>query len=102
MTTSTKPTFVLVPGSFAPPTLSDKVTTILEAANYDWVTVPLPSANAEGKRKTPATVQDDAAEIKAAISSLVDSGKDVVLVMHSYGGYPGTEATEGLARADRK
>jgi pimeloyl-ACP methyl ester carboxylesterase len=102
MTTSTKPTFVFVPGSFAPPSFNEKVTTLLEAANYDWVTVPLPSANAEGKRKTPATMQDDAAEIKTAISGLVDSGKEVVLVMHSYGGYPGSEATEGLARADRK
>ncbi len=48
----------------------------------------------------PRTMQDDTAAIKAVISSVVDSGKEVVLVMHSYGGFPGTEATEGLGKAD--
>lgn len=48
----------------------------------------------------PPTMQDDAASIKKAISGVVDSGKEAVIVMSSYGGYPGTEATEGLGKVD--
>jgi hypothetical protein len=63
---------------------------------------PLPSVNSEGKHNVPPTMQDDAASIKSVISGVVDSGKEVVVVMHSYGGYPGTEATEGLGKVDRQ
>jgi pimeloyl-ACP methyl ester carboxylesterase len=98
----TKPTFVLVPGSFSPPSWYEKVTPFLEKAGYENVVVPLPSANSEGKYKTPPTMTDDAASIKAVISDLVNNGKEVIIVMHSYGGYPGTEATGGLAKADRQ
>lgn len=97
---STKPIFVLVPGSFATPIWYEKVTSFLQKAGYEWEDAPLPSANSEGKYKVPPTVQDDATSIKGVISGLVDSGKEVIVVMHSYGGYPGTEATEGLAKVD--
>ena len=36
------------------------------------------------------------------VSGLVNNGEEVVIVIYSYGGYPGTEATEGLARAYRQ
>ncbi|KAE9373310.1 alpha/beta-hydrolase [Stipitochalara longipes BDJ] len=95
-----KPVFVLVPGSFTTPAWYQKVTPFLKEAGYEWVNAPLPSSNSEGKYKVPPTVQDDAASIKSVITGVVDSGKEVVLVMHSYGGFPGTEATEGLGKAD--
>ena len=95
-----KPVFVLVPGSFATPVWYETVTPFLTKSGYEWVNAPLPSSNSEGKFEVPRTMQDDAAAIKAVISSVVDSGKEVVLVMHSYGGFPGTEATEGLGKAD--
>jgi hypothetical protein len=97
---STKPVFVLVPGSFTEPTWYEKVTPFLSKAGYEWVNAPLPSANSEGKHTVPPTMQDDAASIKKAISGVVDSGKEAVIVMSSYGGYPGTEATEGLGKVD--
>ena len=97
---STKPVFVLVPGSFTEPTWYEKVTPFLSKAGYEWVNAPLPSANSEGTHTVPPTMQDDAASIKKVISGVVDSGKEVVLVMSSYGGYPGTEATEGLGKVD--
>ncbi|RMZ79010.1 hypothetical protein DV737_g3647, partial [Chaetothyriales sp. CBS 132003] len=50
----------------------------------------------------PATMYDDAAAIASKITSLADDeGKDVVLVMSSYGGFPGTEAAYGLSKATR-
>ena len=44
---------------------------------------------------------DDASAIASAITDLADKGKDVVLVMSSYGGLPGTEAASGLSGASR-
>lgn len=61
-----------------------------------------PSANPEGQYKTPPKMEGDGASIKAVISGLVNNGEEVIIVMHSYGGCPGTEATEVLAKADHQ
>ena len=45
---------------------------------------------------------DDAALIASKLTTLADEGKDIVLVMSSYGGFPGTEAAFGLSKAARK
>jgi pimeloyl-ACP methyl ester carboxylesterase len=44
---------------------------------------------------------DDAAFIAAALAKLADDGQDIVLVAHSYGGIPATEALNGLAKGQR-
>ena len=90
----------VVPGSFSSPVWWETVTPFLKEAGYEWVDAPLPSSNSEGKFKVPRTVQDDAASIKSVVSGVVNHGKEVVLVMHSYAGFPGTEATEGLGKAE--
>jgi hypothetical protein len=35
-------------------------------------------------------------------AKIADEGKDIVLVMHSYGGIPATESAHGLAKKDRE
>lgn len=45
---------------------------------------------------------DDAAQIHALLASLADQGKEVVLVMHSYGGMPGTESVKGVSLTERR
>jgi pimeloyl-ACP methyl ester carboxylesterase len=103
MTSPKKAVFVLVPGSFTPVTFFDKLILCLTADGYAAHPVPLPSVNADGKRKEdPATMQDDAAAISDVISQLVNEDYDVVVVMLSYGGYPGTEACRGLSKAERQ
>jgi hypothetical protein len=41
-------------------------------------------------------MNDDATAIRAVTANLADEGHQVVLVMHSYGGIPGTESAEEL------
>jgi pimeloyl-ACP methyl ester carboxylesterase len=45
---------------------------------------------------------DDAAHFHNIAEKLADQGKDIVLVMHSYGGVVGTECSQGLSRTERK
>jgi len=95
-------TFVLVPGSFSTPIFYDKVTPILTSQGYTFKEAPLLSAaKASSGRQPPATMQEDAAQIHSVIESVLDEGNDVVVAVHSYGGFPGTEALKGLGRAGR-
>jgi pimeloyl-ACP methyl ester carboxylesterase len=45
---------------------------------------------------------DDAAAIRRVTSKLAFEGRQIVLVMHSYGGIRGTESAKGLARKIRQ
>lgn len=44
----------------------------------------------------------DAVYWRNKITSLLDAGKDVVMIMHSIGGIVGTEAAQGLSKAERQ
>lgn len=97
-----QPVFVFVPGSFSPPSVYDSLMLILQRSGFETHVVALVSANSEGKFDTPPTMYDDAAAIRTVLVSLVEQGKEIVLVMNSYGGYPGTEATKGLGKIERE
>ena len=46
---------------------------------------------------------EDAAVIRAEATKLVEAGKDVIVLMHSYGGVVGTEAIhEDLSKSSRQ
>jgi hypothetical protein len=47
-------------------------------------------------------MQEDATFIHNVIAKLSNDGKEVILVMNSYGGFPGTEASKGLGKAERQ
>lgn len=100
MTTTKEVVFVLVPGSFATTTMYDKVTPILEKAGYRVKPVELLSANVGSRLPAPQMV-DDAAHIRSNILSILDSGRNVVLALQSYSGFPGSEAAKGLSQEDR-
>ncbi|KAF2430569.1 hypothetical protein EJ08DRAFT_715201 [Tothia fuscella] len=84
MSTSKDVVFVLVPGK----------------AGYTVKPIDLLSAN-DGSRLPPAQMADDAAHIRDHIISVLDSGKNVVLSLQSYAGFPGSEATKGLSQKYR-
>jgi len=53
--------------------------------------------------KEPAkTMEDDAAHIHEVVTRYIDEGKDVIVVMNSYAGIPGSQAVKGLVKKDRK
>ena len=98
ITPAEKPTVVLIHGAFHGPDCWDLVIAQLKEYQYPFQTVKLPSTG--GSLTT--TVADDAAHIQKTTSKLVASGKDVILVLHSYSGIPGTESAKGLLKKDRE
>ena len=96
----TKPTFLLVPGAWLQPSIYSSVIDNLSAHGYPTVGLSLPSAGA-----TPpnTSFKEDVNAIRASICKLVETEeKDVILVVHSYTGMPGTEAPKGLGRKERQ
>ncbi|PLB45813.1 alpha/beta-hydrolase [Aspergillus steynii IBT 23096] len=92
-----KPTILLIPGAWHLGSTFEPVANILRAQGYQAETVTLPSAGGP----STTTAYDDADHIrKAYLNDLIAQGKEVILVLHSYAGVPGTESVKGLARKD--
>ncbi|KAL2851045.1 Alpha/beta hydrolase fold-1 [Aspergillus pseudoustus] len=83
-------TIVFVPGAFHTAEYYDPVRALLETNGYPTTAVALPSIG------STSSMADDAAAIRAVTSNLADEGRRIVLVMHSYGGIPGTESAKDL------
>ncbi|MCJ1435965.1 hypothetical protein MMC27_005341, partial [Xylographa pallens] len=65
---------------------------LFEAHGYPTECPCLPSFNA---KPAPSNFAEDAAAIRSALDNLVvDEGKDVIVVMHSYGGAVGSQAVD--------
>jgi len=94
---SLKPAIVIVPGAWHPASCYDGLANQLKAADFTVLTATLPSLNPPNP--LTATCTEDAKAVRKVILSLLDVGKDVVLVNHSYGGVPGNCAARGLSKA---
>ncbi|KAE8168335.1 Alpha/beta hydrolase fold-1 [Aspergillus tamarii] len=92
-----KPSIVIVPGSFSLPEFYDAVTDGVASKGYEIKAIRLRSTE---DLQQPATMHDDAAAIARELASLVDEGKEVILVAHSYGGVPASESIKGLAKTE--
>jgi pimeloyl-ACP methyl ester carboxylesterase len=92
---TTKPTIVIVPGSFSPSNQYDTLITHLRSASFPAFALQLPSTQ---KRMPlpPATMSDDASLIRRTVEALLSQGKEVVVMCHSYGGTPTTQGLAGL------
>ncbi|OQV11041.1 hypothetical protein CLAIMM_14946, partial [Cladophialophora immunda] len=95
-----KPVIVIVPASFSPPSLYSGVVEELDSHGYDTVVIHLPSVGSRSPLPA-ATMAEDAGYITSLTTKLADEGKEIVLVMHSYGGICGTESTKGVSKAER-
>lgn len=87
---STHSTLVLVHGAWMGPWQWDFLTPELERLGISFVTVALPSCDAD--LATLGTLADDARAIETAAG---DAGEDVIVVAHSYAGIPATQASFG-------
>jgi hypothetical protein len=97
---SSKPAIVIVPGSFAPPELYNGVAEPLRTKGYE---LSIANLKTVGKKPGPLpTIYDDAAAIAEEVTKFADEGKDVVIIAHSYGGIPTSEAVKGLTKAQRE
>ena len=94
-----QPTIVLVPGAWHSPIHYTELMGLLRARNYEVFTQRNPSC--DSSNPNAQSVSADAASIRAnLLMPQINAGKDVVLVMHSYGGCPGAAAAKGLSKAD--
>ena len=96
---SSKPTFVLVPGAFHTSACYSFLVPYLEKAGHSTHPVTLPSIG-----NGDANMSDDIKYLRESILlPLFDSETpDVVLVVHSYGGNPGSGAMIGLSKNERE
>lgn len=92
------PTIVFTPGAWHGPQSFDLVRAGLTLKGYESEAITLPSVGAE-----PATVSldEDAAVLRSTLTTLADAGKQIVLVVHSYGGMVGANAVSGLGYQQR-
>ena len=99
------PTIVLIQGSFQIPDVYSKLVQRLVYQGYPTIFPRLPScSNTDSPDFPQVSLVDDALAIRTELIRQVEyEGKDVVVVMHSYGGLVGSEAiAEDLTWAKRR
>lgn len=99
------PTILLVQGSFHIPQVYEKLVKGLRDQGYPTIHPRLPSCSDVEKSDFPqVSLVDDVLAIRSELIRQVEyEEKDVVVVMHSYGGLVGSEAvTEELSYAKRQ
>lgn len=99
MSANAQPVFVLAPGAWHLPDCYQLVQDKLHTQGYETRAVAYPSVGAEPPTKGAF---DDAAAVRAEVQALVDQGRQVILVGHSYGGFVICEASKGLGYKQRK
>ncbi|KAL8737031.1 MAG: hypothetical protein Q9181_002095 [Wetmoreana brouardii] len=92
------PTIVLVPGAFHQASAMDLLSFQLKEAGYSTRTFGLVTVD-----HPRLTVQDDAFALAGDVllPLIEQQGKDVVLYLHSYAGFPGSAAIKGLSKTER-
>ncbi|KAJ9401371.1 hypothetical protein DTO282F9_1568 [Paecilomyces variotii] len=99
--TPTKPSIVIVPGSFSPAFLYELLAENLRKFGYETIIGELPSVICKPPQPG-ATMEEDAAAFHQIIERLCDQDKSVVILTHSYGGMVGNESAKGLSKTDRE
>ena len=95
---TSKPVFVLVPGNFLPPAYYATAAKLLESHGYQTRLITIPSTGV----KSPLTSNEpDIVAVRAVLKELTDSGKEIIVVAHSYGSIPTCEAAKGLETQER-
>ncbi|KAM0524459.1 hypothetical protein ACHAPE_000553 [Trichoderma viride] len=97
VTPTPQPHVLIIPGAWHPASTMASFADALEAAGFAATVVPTRSV---GTRDV--TLQDDEAQAKALLQPLLDSGKDVIVLGHSYGGFVTTGLIAGLDKRGRE
>lgn len=85
-----KPAMVIAHGAWHVPAHYEPMAKPLREAGYEVI---IPQHKSVGAESDPGNaLQKDAAAIADILRELLVSGKDIILVMHSYGGIAGSEA----------
>jgi rhodanese-related sulfurtransferase len=94
------PTLVFLAGAFAEPSCFDALTSELQRAGYPTVYATVLSLNPSNPQDV-STSQDAEHVRNKFLLPLLDEGKDIVVIVHSYGGVVGGAAAAGLSKIER-
>ncbi|KAB8255284.1 Alpha/beta hydrolase fold-1 [Aspergillus pseudonomiae] len=97
---NSSPAIVLLHGAFHTPAHYAEFTSILRSKGYEVHVPRLLTMN--GVRPPNADLYSGSDYIRSYVESLVEAGREVVMLMHSYGGVVGTHALVGLGAETRK
>jgi alpha-beta hydrolase superfamily lysophospholipase len=98
-----KPSVLIVHGAWHTPAHYQEVVNHLKQNGFEDTHCPrLPSATEILPLLATANLKGDTAAIHSAIKSLVDLARNVLVLMHSYGGVVGTNALDSLLAPQRK
>ncbi|KAI0529991.1 alpha/beta-hydrolase [Xylaria digitata] len=95
----TKPTLVIVHGGWHVPESYNKLVNALEAEGYEVHIPRLPSC--DDVRPPNADLESDTSLVRSYVENLVWAGRNVVALLHSYGGQVGSNALYGLGAEAR-
>lgn len=93
-----KPSIVFVPGAWHAAQTWDKVSSTLIKQGFTCTAVELATTSGD----TSASFEDDVKVTTNAIQTQLDSGRNVIVVVHSYGGVVGQSAIRGLTQLKDK
>lgn len=93
-----------MPGSFAPASLYDGLVANTASKGYSIRALQLPSVglDPEPTPRSPPSMYEDAEFIGKEIDALIEQGKDIIVISHSYGGMPATQAAFNRGKAHGK
>ncbi|KAK1569459.1 Alpha/beta hydrolase fold-1 [Colletotrichum navitas] len=91
------PTILFTPGAWHRPWAFDLVRSDLSSRGYPTAAVTLAGV---GSTDADLGLDQDTAAVRAQVQTLVDEGRDVIVVAHSYGGIPVANAVKGLNYKD--
>ena len=89
-----KPIFILVPGAWHGPEIWERVLSLLKEQGYNSVSVALPTTSGSNSK----SFGDDVKATQDIIQAETSQGRNVVVVVHSYGGMVGESALKGFTR----
>ncbi|KAI0427887.1 Alpha/beta hydrolase fold-1 [Xylaria sp. FL1042] len=93
---ATKPTILFIPGMFHTPWVFDDVRSNLSHHGYTTEVSNLASAGT-AVAVAKEDLFSDASHIRSLLTNLIDEGKEIVVVAHSYGGLASSNAVQDLS-----
>ncbi|KAL9028490.1 MAG: hypothetical protein Q9196_003145, partial [Gyalolechia fulgens] len=99
MSTISKPAIVLAHGAWHVPEHYTKFVDRLQQAGFEVVCPLLPTC--DNKKRLTANMYEDARVVRDRTIALIERSREVIMLLHSYGGAVGTEAVKGLSKDQR-
>lgn len=99
MAVKNTPIYVFVPGAWHTSDTFDGIRALLSKRGHDSEAIALPSVGAA--EPTKFGLHADSAHTNGVLRALADQGRQIIVVMHSYGGMVGAGAVEGLGYEQR-